>query len=82
MVVNSKEHFQKFKSENINKKHKDLRKSVKGIEFGNYSKRINLIKKIENFGQLTQEKHKQNRFSIKKKLKWFLKKLKNQNLHK
>ena len=66
MVVNSKEHFEKFKSENINKKHKDLRKGAKGMEFGNYSKRINLIKEIENFAQLTQEKHKQNRFSIKK----------------
>ena len=51
------------------------------MEFENYSKRINLIKEIETFGQLTQEKGKQNRFSIKK-MKWFLRKLKNQNLHK
>ena len=33
--------------------------------FENYSTRINQIKEIETFGQLTQEKQKQNIFSIK-----------------
>ena len=36
------------------------------MEFENYSRRINSIKEIEIFGQLTQEKQKQNRFLIKK----------------
>ena len=36
------------------------------MEFKNYPKRIKLIKEIETFDQLTQEKQKQNRFSIKR----------------
>ena len=35
------------------------------MEFGDYAKRINLIKEIETFGQLPKEKQKQNRFAIK-----------------
>ena len=66
IAVNPKEYFEEFESENINKKHKGLRKGAKGMEFENYSKQINSIKKIETFSQLTQENQKQNRFSIKR----------------
>ena len=48
-AVNLKEYFGKFESENINKKYKSLRKGAKGMEFENYSKRINSIKEIETF---------------------------------
>ena len=66
IAVNPKEYFEEFESENINKKHKGLRKGAKGMEFENYSKQINSIKEIETFSQLTQENQKQNRFSIKR----------------
>ena len=49
----------------MNKKHKGFRKDARGMEFENYSKRINSVQEIETFGQLTQDKQKQNRFSIK-----------------
>ena len=65
IAVNPKEYFEKFESENVNKIYKGLRKVAKGMGFENYSRRINQIKEIETFGQLTQEKQKQNRFSIK-----------------
>ena len=51
IAVNPKEYFEKFESENINKKHKGLRKSAGGMEFENYSKQINSIKEIKTFGQ-------------------------------
>ena len=54
IAVNPREYFEKFESENVNKKHKVLRKGAKGMEFKNYSKRINSIKEIETFGQTTQ----------------------------
>ena len=66
IAVNPKEYFEKLESENINKKHKGLRKGAKRMEFENYSKQIHSIKEIETFGQLTQENHRQIRFSIKK----------------
>ena len=62
----------------MNKKHKGFRKGARGMEFENYSKRINSVQEIETFGQLTQDKQKQNRFSIKSSCS---KRLKNQNLH-
>ena len=66
IAVNPKKYFEKFESENVNKEHKSLRKSAKGMEFEKYSRRINLIKEIETFGQLTQEKQRQKRYLIKK----------------
>ena len=66
MVLNLKEYFEKCESENVHKKYKGLRKGAKGMELENYSQRINLIKEIETFGQVTQEKQKQNRYLIKK----------------
>ena len=52
-------------SENVNKNYKGLRKGAQGMKFENYSRRINSIKEIETFGQLTHEKQKQKRFLIK-----------------
>ena len=46
IAVNPKEYFEKFESENINKKHKGLRKGTQGMEFENYSRQINSIKEI------------------------------------
>ena len=66
VAVNLKEYFETFKSENVNQKHKGPRKGAVGMEFENYSKQINSIKEVETFGQLSLEKQKQNRFTIKK----------------
>ena len=56
--VNPKEYFEEFESQTTNKKHKGLRKGVAGMEFEDYAKKINLIKKIETFGHLLNEKQK------------------------
>ena len=36
VAVNPKEYFEKFESDNVNKKHKVLRKGASGMEFENY----------------------------------------------
>ena len=73
--VNTKEYIEKFENVNVNKKHKRLRNSVKGMDFENYSKRINLVRDIENFGQLLPDKQIQNRFTVTKKTVYILKRL-------
>ena len=65
VTVNPKEYIETFKSEYVNKKHKELSKGALGMEFENYSRRIDSIAEIETFGQLSAEKQKQNRFTIK-----------------
>ena len=56
--VNPKEYFEEFESQSVNKKHKGLKKRASGMEFENYAKRINSIREIETFGQLSKEKKK------------------------
>ena len=65
-AVSTKEYFEQFESDNVNKKHKWLRKGVSGMEFENYSRRINSVYEIESFGQTINEKLSQFRFSVKK----------------
>ena len=57
-------------------------KGAAGMEFENFSRRIDSVNKIELFGQTINEKHSQFQFSVKKKMKWCLNKLKNPNIHK
>ena len=73
LVVNPKEYIEKCENINVNKKHKRLRNSAKGMFFENYSKRINLVRDIEDFGQLLPDKQKQNRFAVKNKTAYILK---------
>ena len=64
VAVNPKEYFEEFESQSVNKKRKGLGKGASGMEFEDYAKRINLIRETETFGQLPEEKEKQNRFTI------------------
>ena len=52
VAVNPKEYIVTFESENHRKNIKVLKKGAKGMDFENYSKRINSVIDIENFGQL------------------------------
>ena len=40
LAVNRKEYFEYFKSENVNKKHKGIKKGSAGMEYENYAERI------------------------------------------
>ena len=66
VAVNPKEYFQQFESEHVNKKHKELRKGVAGMESEKHSGRINSVNEVESFGHAINEKHSQFRFSVKK----------------
>ena len=46
IAVNPKEHLEKFQSEATNKNHKGLKRGSKGMEFENYAKRINSVRKF------------------------------------
>ena len=52
IAVNPKQYIETFKSTYVNKKPKGLTKSSFGMEFENYSRRINSIADTETFGQL------------------------------
>ena len=47
IAVNPKEYIEKFSSDEINKKHKGLRKGTSGMDITNYGCRINSVKEIE-----------------------------------
>ena len=55
IAVNRKEYFEGFKSKNLNKKHKDLRKGALGVELEDYAKRINSIREMENLSKSPQK---------------------------
>lgn len=65
--INPKEYIETYENENVNKKHKGHRNDAMGMDFENYSKRINSVRHIENFAQLLPNKQKQNRFAVKSK---------------
>ena len=66
VAVNPKEYLKQFQSESVNKKHKGLKKGLKGMDSKNYSQKRNSVKDIETFGQLPQEKQGQFRFPVKR----------------
>ena len=53
LAVNPKEYLEYFKSDNINKKHKGIKKGPVGMEHENYAERIKLL-----FGFQTYKKPK------------------------
>ena len=57
-VVNSKEFIEVFATQNTNKKHKGLKNGAKGVEYESYTKRTNLLRDIERFGQLKRERNR------------------------
>ena len=58
LAVNPKEYFEYFESEKCNKKHKGIKKGVKGMEYQNHAKRIKAL--IENI-QKTKTRHEKHR---------------------
>ena len=56
LAINPKEYIETFYRENVKKKHKRLMNSEKGMDFENYSKRINSVRDIKNSGQLLPDK--------------------------
>ena len=64
IAVNPKEYFEKFKTKDINKKHKGVRKGTRGMMFENYANRIKRLRYDLNISQPV-ENIKQKRFEIR-----------------
>ena len=47
--MNSKEYFEYFKSDNVNKKYKGIKKGSAGMEYENYAERIKPIRDFETY---------------------------------
>ena len=47
VAVNSREYFDKFKNNSINKKHKGVRRDTPEMDFESYANRITLLRSID-----------------------------------
>ena len=65
-MVNPKENFELFKSENINKKHKGVKKGSAGTEYENYAERIKLLYDFESYQKPKADSKNVVRISVKK----------------
>ena len=65
-MVNPKEYFELFKSENINKKHKGVKKGSAGTEYENYAERIKLLYDFESYQKPKADSKNVVRISVKK----------------
>ena len=54
LAVNPKEYFEYFKSDNVNKKHKGIKKGSLGMEYEKYAERI---KPLFDFNTFQKPKH-------------------------
>ena len=66
LVVNSKEYFEYFQSQRTNKKHKGIKKGVRGMNYENYAERIKPLYEFEHFKKPKTERKKVVRFTVKK----------------
>ena len=66
LAVNPKEYFEYFKSENVNKKHKGIKKGAAGMEYENYAERIKLLFDFDSFKKPTKDCKPVVRISVKK----------------
>ena len=49
LAVNPKEYYEYFKSENVNKKHKGIKKGSAGMDYENYAERIKPLYDFDSF---------------------------------
>ena len=66
LAVNPKEYYEYFKSENINKKHKGVKKGSSAMEYENYAERIKPLYEFDSFKKSKKDMKKVVRISVKK----------------
>ena len=49
LAVNLKEYFEFFRDYSLNKKHKEIKKGSRGMEFSNYANRIKSLVNFDTF---------------------------------
>ena len=70
IAVNPKEHFEVFKNQKTNKKHKGIKKGSYGIEFNNFAGRIKSRVNFDTFQKPPAESTKRSLVSLSFKAKW------------
>ena len=65
LSVNPKEYFEFFQDYSSNKKHKEIKKGSRGMEFSNYAKRINYLVNFDTFEKPPAENKEISRFTVK-----------------
>ena len=66
LAVNPKEYFEYFKSENVNKKHKGIKKRSAGMYYENYAERIKPLFDFESYKKPKKDTKSVVRISVKK----------------
>ena len=66
LAVNPKEYYEYFKSENINKKHKGIKKGSLGMDFENYAERIKPLFDFDSYKKPKKDTKSVVRISVKK----------------
>ena len=66
LAVNPKEYLEYFKSDNVNKKHKGIKKGAVGMDFENYAERIKPLFDFETYKQPKPDTKQVVRISVKK----------------
>ena len=66
LAVNPKEYFEYFKSENVNKKHKGIKKGSAGMYYENYAERIKPLFDFESYKKPKKDTKSVVRISVKK----------------
>ena len=56
LAVNPKEYFEYFKSHNVNKKHKGIKKGSAVMEYSNYAARIKALFNFDSYAKPKNEK--------------------------
>ena len=64
IAVNPKKYFEVFKNRNFNKKHKGVKKTTPGMDFGSYAARVMDLKEYDTADR-APKKLKQKRFQVK-----------------
>ena len=47
IAINLKEYFEKFKNQQINKKHKGIRRDIPRMNFESYAKKVSSVRQID-----------------------------------
>ena len=66
LAVNPKEYLEYFKSENVNKKHKDIKKGSVGMNFENFDERIKPLYDFDTYVKPKSDAKPVVRISVKK----------------
>ena len=66
LAVNPKEYFEYFKSENVNKKHKGIKKGLVSMDIENFAERIKLLYDFDTYVKPKKDTKSIVRISVKK----------------